>query len=70
MKLYQHKFKAMGSPCELFLYYKTTQQLENCIHEIVAEVSRLENKYSRYKKDSLLSRINANAGSGVAVEID
>ncbi|MDP3859732.1 MAG: FAD:protein FMN transferase [Stagnimonas sp.] len=35
-----------------------------------SELRRIEAKYSRYQSDSLVSRINAAAGSGVAVTVD
>jgi thiamine biosynthesis lipoprotein len=40
------------------------------IEAAVAEVRRIEAKYSRYREDSIVSRINAAAGSGQAVTVD
>jgi len=36
----------------------------------VDEVRRIEAKYSRYQPDSIVSRINAQAGSGTPVDVD
>jgi len=44
--------------------------VEPVIAAVVAELSRLEDKYSRYKNSSLTSQINAAAGSGSATPID
>ena len=61
----RHSFFAMGSPCELVL--DTDSQFSNeeisiICTELEQEVTRLEDKYSRYKSTSLLSVINQNAG--------
>jgi thiamine biosynthesis lipoprotein len=39
-------------------------------HDAMGEVQRIEAKYSRYRPDSVISRINASAGSGRACPID
>ncbi len=61
------RFKAMGSPCELRLY---GERAESAARAAQAEVARLEAKYSRYRADSLASRINASAGDAAGVEVD
>ena len=60
----------MGSPCELQLYIKDGTNPDAIFQNLIDEVVRLERKYSRYKPDSVISRINSSAGSGVAVSID
>jgi thiamine biosynthesis lipoprotein len=62
-----HRFKAMGSPCELRLY---GERAEAAACAAQAEVLRLEAKYSRYRDDSLASRINASAGDPAGVRVD
>lgn len=57
-----HTFKAMGSPCELVLEGSSLSLLEQASERAVAEIARIEQKYSRYRPESLLSRINAQAG--------
>ena len=60
----------MASPCEVRLA-GLPRALAIAHAEIaIAEVRRIEHKYSRYRPDSIVSRINAAAGSGEAVEID
>ncbi|XOV81280.1 MAG: FAD:protein FMN transferase [Aestuariibacter sp.] len=69
MKLYQHTFKAMGSQCSIQLYCETPEQYHAASSASLAELERLEAKYSRYRPQSLLSKINEQAGIQ-AVEID
>jgi len=59
-------FDAMASPCEV-LIDTSNKKLAKKITQLAAdEVTRIEQKYSRYRDDSILQRIN----SGAAVEVD
>lgn len=61
----------MGGPCELKLYGANSPSLQRAANAAMAEVKRIETKYSRYREDSLLSRINQQAGrSSVAVDAE
>ena len=53
----------MGSPCVLHLYCSSPQQFDNAVEKSLAQVKELEDQYSRYSDDSLLSEINRNAGT-------
>jgi thiamine biosynthesis lipoprotein len=64
------RFKAMGSPCELHLHAESRARFEADAAAARAEIERLEQKYSRYREDSLASRINASAGDPAGVEVD
>ncbi len=66
----EHRFKAMGGPCCLRLDANDDVMAKRAIAAAVAEVVRLEKKYSRYLDDSLTSQINRAAGAGVPVPID
>lgn len=66
----QRSFNAMGSPCEIRLYAKTKSRAEHLIHRAIRDVQRLEEKYSRYRADSLLSSINRIAAEGGTIEVD
>ena len=67
---HRFRFTAMASPCEVRLA-GLPRALATAHAEIaIAEVRRIEHKYSRYRPDSIVSRINAAAGSGAAVEVD
>lgn len=70
MKLYRHPFNAMGSPCEIQLYAKTHAQAQRVAELAVADVYRLEARYSRYRSDSFLSAINRTAASGGCIQVD
>ncbi|MFI5336308.1 MAG: FAD:protein FMN transferase [Opitutales bacterium] len=59
-------FAAMGSECVFHLYgaeAATAQAAET-------EVLRIEHRYSRYRDDSILSRINQAAAAGGRIEVD
>lgn len=66
---YRHTFSAMASPCQLVLDGLPAPQAVRAAAAAEAEVRRLERQYSRYRPDSIVSRINAAAG-GEAVTVD
>ena len=66
----EHTFKAMGGPCSLRLDVDDNAAAGVAIKAGVEEVARLERKYSRYRDDSLTSKINHAAGAGIPVPID
>lgn len=68
MREHVRYFAAMASQCEI-----REIRLADASHgdePAIAEVRRIEHKYSRYRPDSVVSRINAAAGSGRAVVVD
>ena len=62
-------FQAMASPCEIVLAKDPQVDLEGAARQAIAEVQRIETTYSRYRSDSIVTRINAAAG-GAAVDCD
>ncbi|MEK9711351.1 MAG: FAD:protein FMN transferase [Thalassolituus sp.] len=64
--LRQHSFTAMASPCCFHLPEDTPAEL---IAAMEGEVRRIEQKYSRYRDDSVVSQINQSAGSA-SVKVD
>lgn len=60
----------MGSPCELHLDEQEGLDLEAVAQAAIAEVERLERKYTRYRNDSLTAQINRRAGSPDGLELD
>lgn len=70
MKFFRQFFRAMGTPCEIQLYGKTRSQAVQVAQAAIADVRRLEARYSRYREDSLLSAINRVAFRGGTVEVD
>ena len=59
----------MASACELVLAVDDERQAQQLAQAAIGEVQRIEAKYSRYRGDSVISHINASAGSQ-AVECD
>ncbi len=70
MKSYRFAFKAMGSPCEIQLYARGPAEAERFAGVAIAEVGRLEARYSRYRSDSFLSEINRVAARGGKISVD
>lgn len=62
-------FEAMAAPCELLLEGEDEVGLRAAAAAAIAEVRRIEAKYSRYRPDSIVSRINAAAGDR-ALDVD
>lgn len=60
----------MGSPCEIQLFAKTLSEARRIAALAVADVGRLEAKYSRYRADSFLSIINRVARAGGEIDVD
>lgn len=70
MEFGTYSFRGMGSPCELRLYGKNSDEILRVAKIAEAEVARLEKKYSRYREDSLTTLINQRAGKGERTEVD
>lgn len=56
------EFNAMGGPCELRLAGLPADSANRLARAAIEEVHRVEAKFSRYRADSIVSRINAAAG--------
>ena len=59
-------FDAMGTQCVLHLYAPTRHDAEIAAERIMIEIDRIEVRYSRYRADSILSRINEAAETAIA----
>ena len=60
----------MGGPCELQLYAPSAAAASRAFAGGEAEVRRLETRYSRYREDSVTSRVNRSAGRAEGIEVD
>jgi len=69
LKVHRQPFKAMGSACEVVLAFHTQNEAESMAKLAIDEVLRIERKYSRYTTDSIIAKINQQAGCG-AVQCD
>ena len=64
------QFVAMASDCEVRLAGVSIERAQSLAALAVAEVRRIEAKYSRYRSDSIVAKINAAAGNGAPIAID
>ena len=70
MALHRYRFRAMAAENEVQVHAASADRAAECASCAIAEVARIEAKYSRYRPDSVVSRINANAGGKpVAVQV-
>lgn len=66
--VYAGYFSAMASPCEVLVCSDSLEITRDVTKLVAAEAWRIECKYSRYRDDNIIYRIN-NAGGGM-VEVD
>ncbi len=64
------QFRAMSSECEIRLEGADEAALAAAAQLAIDEVQRIERTYSRYRADSIVSRVNAAAGSGELIAVD
>ena len=69
MALHRFTFRAMAAVNEVQIHSDAARFAETAADRAIAEVLRIEEKYSRYRPGSIVSRINAAAG-GARVAID
>jgi thiamine biosynthesis lipoprotein len=63
--IFHHEvFQAMASECEIQLYAQDIALARFAASRAIGEVRRIEQRYSRYRPDSVVSRINRMAGLG------
>ena len=70
MSLVVHRFHAMASACAVHVQADTPAASTMIAIAAEAEVRRIEARYSRYRADSELSRINLVAACGGATDVD
>lgn len=64
------EFGVMACRAQIRICGLPQAEAEAAIRAAIGETQRIEHKYSRYRADSIVSRINAAAGSGQAIEVD
>lgn len=69
MALHRFTFRAMAAENEVQVHADNATMAEAAATHAIEEVQRIEAKFSRYRDDSVVSRINAQAG-GDPVAID
>ncbi len=70
MSLVIHRFHAMASDCAVHVQAETPAASAMIAIAAEAEVRRIESRYSRYRGDSELARINRVAAAGGTTDID
>lgn len=70
LKLFRYSFRAMGSPCEVHLYAAREAEARRVAEQAMADARRIEQRYSRYRPDSLLAAVNRAAEQGGALDVD
>jgi thiamine biosynthesis lipoprotein len=70
LEFYRHVFKAMGTSCEIQLFATTGEAAKRAADAAIADIARLEARYSRYRGDSFLSEINRIAAEGGRITVD
>ncbi len=62
------RFQAMASPCECLVESFNRKLATQIIERVSAEAFRIEQKFSRYRKDNLCSQINQSNGKAVSID--
>jgi thiamine biosynthesis lipoprotein len=70
LSLFHFPFKAMGSRCNIQIYARDRHWAQEIANLVIADVLRIEQRYSRYRDDSVLTEINRTAGQGGSIQID
>jgi len=64
LQLFSLPLSAMASACATHLYGDDRTSVEAIAEAAIAEVARIEQRYSRYRSDSVLAEINEVAERG------
>ncbi|MFV2060723.1 MAG: FAD:protein FMN transferase [Gammaproteobacteria bacterium] len=62
------RFQAMASPCELLIEVTQAKQARELTELAQQEAIRIEHKFSRYRSDNIVYKINNAAGTAVTVD--
>jgi thiamine biosynthesis lipoprotein len=68
--LYVACFSAMASPCEVLVHTSNRGQALELGNLVAHEAWRVEQKYSRYRDDSVLAWIHRNRGTEISVDVE
>jgi len=60
----------MGTSCSLLFYAQQNGRAKQLANQVIKDVQRLEKRYSRYRQDSFLSKINRVAAIGGSISVD
>jgi len=63
-------FKAMASPCEVIIESDDRNEAEQIVKVVAAEAWRIEQKFSRYRDDNIIFKINESNGNVIKVDTE
>ncbi len=61
-------FMAMASPCDVLMEVEDESLAQEILNAVANEAWRIEDKFSRYKKDNIIFKINHSQGEVVAID--
>lgn len=64
------RFRAMASPCEVLLEVKKKAEARQLLQLAAEEAMRIEHKFSRYRSDNIIYRINHANGEPIDVDAE
>ena len=70
LQLFDFRFSAMASDCAVLLYGDDRAEAEAIAIAAITEVARIEQRYSRYRSDSVLAEINDVAQRSGSIAVD
>ncbi len=68
--IHRFSFKAMGSLCDIQLFCNSRITAKYIAQILIDEIERLEAKYSRFRRDSLISTINSQSNYSLEIKLD
>ena len=63
-------FKAMASPCEVIIETDDRNEAEKIVKVVATEAWRIEQKFSRYRDDNIIFKINESNGNVIEVDAE
>jgi thiamine biosynthesis lipoprotein len=70
LQLFSFPFSAMASGCAVHLYGDDPAEVAAIAESAMNEVARIERRYSRYRRDSVLTEINNVAQNAGSLDVD
>lgn len=65
---YKGSFMAMASPCDVLMETEAESLAREILHAVANEAWRIEDKFSRYKKDNIIFQINHSSGETITID--
>lgn len=62
------RFSAMASPCEVLMEVEERTEAQHILQRVAEETWRIEKKFSRYRQDNLIYRINHSGGEPLELD--